>query len=159
YGCLSSVRQSRMAWAQAGPAGGGGGLGGHAAIAVTSVQITKTCVVSSCPPRWRAKRQPGGQPTPRPTFPRHSGASRAPAIPPSLAVRCFFPAQVRAPRRPSRYRVMWLIKASLRNPYMVGALVFFMVFLGIWSLFQVPVDILPAFKTPAVQVMTFFPGM
>src|SRR5438105_11209823 len=54
---------------------------------------------------------------------------------------------------------MWLIKASLKNPYMVAALCFLLVFLGSWSILVIPVDILPVFKTPAVQVMTFFQGM
>src|SRR5579864_2241057 len=54
---------------------------------------------------------------------------------------------------------MWLIKASLRNPYMVAALVFVMMFLGIVAMFNIPVDILPVFKTPAVQVLTYYQGM
>src|SRR5438094_776077 len=54
---------------------------------------------------------------------------------------------------------MWLIKASLKNPYMVAALCFLLVFLGSWAILIIPRDILPAFKTPAVQVMTFFQGM
>src|SRR5437764_13212706 len=58
-----------------------------------------------------------------------------------------------------RGRRMWLIKASLKNPYMVAALCFLLVFLGSWSILSIPVDILPVFKTPAVQVMTYFQGM
>src|SRR5271165_4773979 len=54
---------------------------------------------------------------------------------------------------------MWLIKASLRNPYMVGTLVFLFLVLGIVSAANIPVDILPVFKTPAVQVLTYFQGM
>ncbi len=54
---------------------------------------------------------------------------------------------------------MWLIKASLRNPYMVATIVFMIFFLGIISLRNIPVDILPVFKSPAVQVITYYQGM
>jgi multidrug efflux pump subunit AcrB len=54
---------------------------------------------------------------------------------------------------------MWLIKASLRNPFMVAALVFMIVFLGAVSLRNLPIDILPVFKAPAVEVLTYFQGM
>jgi multidrug efflux pump subunit AcrB len=54
---------------------------------------------------------------------------------------------------------MWLIKASLRNPYMVATLVFMILVLGVISLVNIPVDILPVFKAPAVQVLTYFQGM
>lgn len=54
---------------------------------------------------------------------------------------------------------MWLIRASLGNPYMVGALVFIVIALGSVAIVNIPIDILPAFKTPAVQVLTFFRGM
>ena len=60
---------------------------------------------------------------------------------------------------------MWLIKASLRNPYMVATLVFMILFLGLLSLGLfgrgggIPVDILPVFKSPAVQVITYYQGM
>ena len=54
---------------------------------------------------------------------------------------------------------MWLILASLRNPYMVGTIVFMILVLGILSIFNIPVDILPVFKAPAVQVLTYYPGM
>ena len=54
---------------------------------------------------------------------------------------------------------MWLIKASLRNPHMVFALVAGIVVLGLVSLARIPIDILPVFKSPAVQVLTYYPGM
>jgi multidrug efflux pump subunit AcrB len=54
---------------------------------------------------------------------------------------------------------MWLIKASLRNPFMVLAFVLMIVFLGVVSLRNIPVDILPVFKAPAVEVLTYFQGM
>ncbi len=54
---------------------------------------------------------------------------------------------------------MWLIKASLRNPFMVLAFVLMIVFMGIVSLSKIPVDILPVFKAPAVEVLTYFQGM
>ena len=54
---------------------------------------------------------------------------------------------------------MWLIKAALRNPYMVATIVFMILFLGILSILNIRIDILPAFKTPAVQVITYYQGM
>jgi multidrug efflux pump subunit AcrB len=54
---------------------------------------------------------------------------------------------------------MWLIKASLRNPYMVATLVFMILVLGIIALVRIPVDILPVFKAPAVEVLTYYQGM
>ncbi len=54
---------------------------------------------------------------------------------------------------------MWLIRASLRNPYMVAAFVLMIVILGGLSLFAIAIDILPVFKAPAVQVLTYYPGM
>src|SRR5215831_11655094 len=54
---------------------------------------------------------------------------------------------------------MWIIKASLRNPYMVASLVFMMLVLGLVAAFNIPVDILPVFKSPAVQVLTYYQGM
>jgi multidrug efflux pump subunit AcrB len=54
---------------------------------------------------------------------------------------------------------MWLIKASLRNPHMVFALVAAIVILGAVALVRIPIDILPVFKAPAVQVLTYYPGM
>ena len=54
---------------------------------------------------------------------------------------------------------MWLIKASLRNPYMVATLVFMILVLGVLSITRIPIDILPVFKAPAVQVITYYQGM
>jgi multidrug efflux pump subunit AcrB len=54
---------------------------------------------------------------------------------------------------------MWLIKASLRNPYMVATIVFMILVLGVTSLSRIPFDILPVFKAPAVQVITYYQGM
>src|SRR5271167_437073 len=52
-----------------------------------------------------------------------------------------------------------LIQASLANPYavVVGALT--VAILGAIAILSVPVDILPVFKSPAVQVLTFYNGM
>lgn len=54
---------------------------------------------------------------------------------------------------------MWLIKASLRNPYMVATIVFMLLVLGAFGVARIPVDILPVFKAPAVQVITYYQGM
>jgi len=54
---------------------------------------------------------------------------------------------------------MWLIRASVRNPYLVAALVLVLAILGVLCLTRIPIDILPVFKAPSVQVLTYYPGM
>jgi multidrug efflux pump subunit AcrB len=61
---------------------------------------------------------------------------------------------------------MWIVKASLKNPYAVVALVLVILAVGVGvpylapgAIFSIPVDILPVFKAPAVQVLTYFQGM
>src|SRR5271163_147929 len=54
---------------------------------------------------------------------------------------------------------MWLIKASLRNPYMVATIVLMLLVLGTLAKMRMPVDILPVFRTAAVQVITYYQGM
>jgi multidrug efflux pump subunit AcrB len=54
---------------------------------------------------------------------------------------------------------MWLIKASLKNPYMVASLCFVIVALGSLAISRIPIDILPVFRAPAVQVITYYQGM
>ncbi len=52
-----------------------------------------------------------------------------------------------------------LIRASLRNPYAVTVFCLTLVMLGAVSIYMIPIDILPVFKSPAVQVLTFYSGM
>src|SRR5437588_4621818 len=54
---------------------------------------------------------------------------------------------------------MWIVKASLKNPYAVVVLALTIVFLGAIVLPSIPKDILPVFKAPAVEVLTYFQGM
>src|SRR6516164_9914181 len=54
---------------------------------------------------------------------------------------------------------MWLIKASLKNPYMVATLCLMILVLGVLAIWSIPKDILPAFKAPAVQIITYYQGM
>ncbi|MGH7151708.1 MAG: efflux RND transporter permease subunit [Planctomycetota bacterium] len=54
---------------------------------------------------------------------------------------------------------MALVRAALRNPYLVAVLALGLVVLGLVSLGRIPADLLPVFKTPAIQVVTFYPGM
>lgn len=53
----------------------------------------------------------------------------------------------------------WLVWVSIGNPYLVIVLCLLIVVLGYVTLTRIPVDILPSFKTPAVQVLTLYPGM
>jgi multidrug efflux pump subunit AcrB len=52
-----------------------------------------------------------------------------------------------------------LIRASLRNPHAVTVMCLTLVALGGVAVMQIPVDILPVFKSPAVQALTFYGGM
>jgi multidrug efflux pump subunit AcrB len=54
---------------------------------------------------------------------------------------------------------MWIVKASLKNPFAVAVLAAMILVVGAVSLVRIPKDILPAFKAPAVQVMTNYQGM
>src|SRR5262245_16501574 len=52
-----------------------------------------------------------------------------------------------------------LIRFSLRNWYAIIVLALTIVVLGALTSFMIPIDILPVFKSPAVQVLTFYGGM
>src|SRR5918912_1269240 len=52
-----------------------------------------------------------------------------------------------------------LIRASLNNYHAVTVFVLTVVVVGLIAAAAIPVDILPPFKSPAVQVLTFYGGM
>jgi multidrug efflux pump subunit AcrB len=52
-----------------------------------------------------------------------------------------------------------LIRASLNNYHAVTVFVLTVVVIGVLAIAAIPVDILPPFKSPAVQVLTFYGGM
>src|SRR5271155_5324553 len=52
-----------------------------------------------------------------------------------------------------------LIQASLNNPQAIIVMSLAIGLLGVIALQQIPTDILPVFKSPAVQVLTFYGGM
>lgn len=52
-----------------------------------------------------------------------------------------------------------MIRFALRNPYAVAVAALTTVVLGVTSFQRLPADLLPVFKTPAVQIVTFYPGM
>ena len=52
-----------------------------------------------------------------------------------------------------------LIRASLGNPYAVTVMSLTLIVLGVLSLQMIPIDILPVFRSPAVQTLTFYGGM
>lgn len=54
---------------------------------------------------------------------------------------------------------MNISQASLKNPYLVIVVVLITSILGITAVTKIPADILPIFKTPAIQIVTFYPGM
>jgi len=52
-----------------------------------------------------------------------------------------------------------LVRVALRNPYLVIVVALLVVVLGVVALGFIPADLLPVFDTPAVQIVTFYPGM
>jgi multidrug efflux pump subunit AcrB len=58
-----------------------------------------------------------------------------------------------------QFQSSWLVRVSIGNPYLVIVLCLLIVVLGYVTLTRIAVDILPSFKTPAVQVLTLYPGM
>ncbi len=54
---------------------------------------------------------------------------------------------------------MGLVRLAFRNPYFVIVLCLATLVIGLTTLARIPVDILPQFKTPAVQILTLYPGM
>ncbi|MBW3597093.1 MAG: efflux RND transporter permease subunit, partial [Planctomycetes bacterium] len=52
-----------------------------------------------------------------------------------------------------------MIRGALKNPYAIVVAALVVVVLGITSYRQIPADLLPIFETPAVQIITFYPGM
>lgn len=54
---------------------------------------------------------------------------------------------------------MWIVRAALDNVYLVIVLALMIVVVGAVALTSIPVDILPVFRAPAVQVLTYFNGM
>jgi len=54
---------------------------------------------------------------------------------------------------------MKAIDISLKNPYLVAVVVLAVFVVGITAMTRLPADLLPQFNTPAVQIVTFYPGM
>src|SRR5436309_8322147 len=52
-----------------------------------------------------------------------------------------------------------MVRGALRNPHAVIIGVLAVLVLGAVALTRIPTDILPVFKTPAVQILTLYPGM
>ena len=51
------------------------------------------------------------------------------------------------------------IRFSFKYPHFIVVAVLAVVTIGCVALFRIPTDLLPTFKTPAVQILTFYPGM
>jgi multidrug efflux pump subunit AcrB len=62
----------------------------------------------------------------------------------------------------AQQKASWIIRISIFNPYLVIVLALSILVFGavcLWGEKPIPVDLLPAYKTPAVQVLTLYPGM
>jgi len=60
---------------------------------------------------------------------------------------------------PGGKQASWLVRVAVFNPYLVIVLCLLIGVIGYVCVSRIPVDILPSFKTPAVQVLTLYPGM
>jgi multidrug efflux pump subunit AcrB len=54
---------------------------------------------------------------------------------------------------------MGLVRLALRNQHAVAVLGLLILVIGLPVMARMPTDILPTFRTPAVQILTFYPGM
>ena len=52
-----------------------------------------------------------------------------------------------------------MIRSALKNPHAIVVAALAVVVLGWTSYVKIPRDLLPVFDTPAVQIVTFYPGM
>ncbi len=52
-----------------------------------------------------------------------------------------------------------MVERALKNPYAVVVGVLVVLVIGVTCLARIPVDLLPIFPVPAVQIVTFYPGM
>src|SRR5438876_1425460 len=52
-----------------------------------------------------------------------------------------------------------MVKAALKNPHAVIVLALAILVIGLTAIAKLPTDILPTFKTPAVQIVAFYPRM
>ena len=52
-----------------------------------------------------------------------------------------------------------MTQAVLKNPYLVMVASLAIMVLGLYAYPKIPKDLLPIFETPAVQIITFYPGM
>ncbi|MDA0659305.1 MAG: efflux RND transporter permease subunit [Planctomycetota bacterium] len=69
------------------------------------------------------------------------------------------PTETAADLIPDNKQASWLVRISIKNPFLVIVLCLLICVLGYVTIGKIPVDILPSFKTPAVQVLTLYPGM
>ncbi len=51
------------------------------------------------------------------------------------------------------------IETGLKNPYVIVVAALAVLVVGVVAATRIPADLLPQFKTPAVQIVTFYPGM
>ncbi len=54
---------------------------------------------------------------------------------------------------------MKLSEIGLKNPYLLIVALLAVLVIGVVSISHIPIDLLPLFKTSAVQIVTFYPGM
>ncbi len=52
-----------------------------------------------------------------------------------------------------------MVRLALRNPHLVAVMILAIILVGVTAAMRMPADILPLFRTPAVQILTLYPGM
>lgn len=52
-----------------------------------------------------------------------------------------------------------MIRAALKNPYLVIVIVLIVFIIGVVCMLRIPADLLPTYRTSAAQIVTFYPGM
>ena len=52
-----------------------------------------------------------------------------------------------------------MVKRAIDSPHLVAVVALAIVVIGVTSYRKIPADLLPIFDTPAVQIITFYPGM
>ncbi|MEO6784592.1 MAG: efflux RND transporter permease subunit, partial [Chthoniobacteraceae bacterium] len=52
-----------------------------------------------------------------------------------------------------------MVRSALKNPYAIIVMALALLVIGVTALWRMPTDLLPQFKTPAVQILTLYPGM
>ena len=57
------------------------------------------------------------------------------------------------------YKTRGLVSIAIENPHLIVVACLFVIILGTLSILKLPKDLLPSANLPAVQVISFYPGL